>query len=645
MLDFMRRNAQSWGMMIALGIISFVFVFFLGGGGQIGGGPKPLVTVGDQTVSGVEYDMALRRNTQFFASQYGGRLTPELRNALDIPGLTLSQLVDGAVLRQESERIGLVIPDDAVRAAIQSIDAFRDNGQFSPQRYKQLVRQQNRTPSSFEAEMRQELLTTQLSDIVRRSVHVTEAEALERWRQQNRRVALSYIEIEGKDFTDEVTVDEAGMASFFEEQSETYRLPESVRVKYLEYTTDDFDDGVEITDEDIETEYEINKVDYMVEAQIGARHILKKIAEDASEEDRAAVRAAVEAIAKRLADGEDFAEIATAESEDTGSAASGGDLGKFGRGRMVESFEDAAFDLEVGETSDIVESQFGLHIIRVHEKQAAGQKSLDEVRDDITEKLTASEAVEALFDAANQDAAAIMDGAKVETIAEERGMKIEETAPFARGEIIAGIGRAPALVNAALSMIAIGDVTEAVKVGKDYYIAQLSDRTESYVPALDEVREDVESAYRKELALDMARATADEILQSIRDGKALADIAEERDDTVKDTEPFDTAGNFVPGLGNVDGLKDSAFAAKADGDALQRPFVHRNRAFVFVRKSLDVGNDADFDAVREETVTKLRTEKEQESFSLFLERLKRDTEIAYNIELVDRVLGRSVNPG
>ncbi|MFT5042245.1 MAG: peptidyl-prolyl cis-trans isomerase D, partial [Hyphomicrobiaceae bacterium] len=233
MLDFMRRNARSWGIKVAFGVISLTMVFFLGGGGGLGGSARPLATVGDQKVTITDFQLAQNRSEAYFRNQFGGQLTAEMRRALDIPGMTLRQLVDAAALEQEAERLGLRVTDDAVEEAIREIDVFHNEGVFSPARYREILNGQGLSASKFEEQMRDELLTTQLTSLVKVGVNIFEDEAWDDYKRENRKVTLGYIALAGSDFIDEVTIEEEGLAKFFEEKREEYRRPETVRVRYL----------------------------------------------------------------------------------------------------------------------------------------------------------------------------------------------------------------------------------------------------------------------------------------------------------------------------------------------------------------------------------------------------------------------------
>jgi peptidyl-prolyl cis-trans isomerase D len=199
---------------------------------------------------------------------------------------------------------------------------------------------------------------------------VNEDEAFEEFKSSSDRMTLDYVKVNSSDLRDSVSVKAADLEAYFKENQEAYRIGEGAKVKYLKYAPSHFADVTTVPEDEISTYYSLNKdSQFTVEEQVGARHILKKFPVDADDDAKKKVRAAIDAVAAKLAAGEDFEQLAKDESED-GSAAAGGDLGKFGRGRMVKPFEDAAFALDVGAVSDVVESQFGYHIIKVysHEK-------------------------------------------------------------------------------------------------------------------------------------------------------------------------------------------------------------------------------------------------------------------------------------
>ncbi len=641
MLDFLRRNARSTAVKVVLAIISLVFIFFIGGGAQLAGRPRSVAIVGETEISAEELEQARQRNEQFYRQQYGGQLTPELMKMLDIPSLTLNQLVDAAVLRQEAESLGLEVPDEALRLEIREIPAFQRDGQFSPAAYRAVLERQGISAPRFEADLRTQLLIEQLVDVVRRGVQITDAEALDAYHRDNDELTLEYVKLAAADYESEVAVDEAALATWFDGNSEQFREPERIRVRYVEYDPSRFADKAAITDEAIEEHYALHSdTDFTVKETVSARHILKKVAPDADEATKKAARNAIDAAAARLAKGEDFATVAREQSEDS-SAESGGDLGSFGRGRMVAPFEEAAFALDAGKTSGVVESPFGFHIIHVYEKAAGRLKPLDEVRDEIATLLANDGASAKAFDAAAADALAIQDGGDMDKIAESHGTTVRTTAPFARGEAVAEVEAAPGFSDAAYTIGDVGSTSDAVKVGDRYYVIQLTERIDSRLPTLDEAREKVTSAYRLSEARKVAEKRAEELLTSLRAATTPEAVtAALAGKEIVESRGFNRRGGFVPGIGNLPGVKELGFATKADGEFLPRAFVLRDDAYVFRRKSFIAAVAEEFEAGKDDLVAELRREREQVALEEFVRERKASMKIAFNQELLDPLMQR-----
>ncbi len=638
MLDVMRRHASSWVVKVILGVITLVFIFFMGGGGQLTGGGAEVAMVDDHEITLADFQRAQSRNQALAQEQYGERLTPELMRLLDIPAMSLSQLVDQTVLETEAQRLGLRVPDDTLRLEIREIGAFQREGQFSPAAYRAALERQGMTPAVFEGMLRQDLMVEQLVDVVRRGVHVTEREAFDAYARDAEAIVLEYVKVAREKLLPEVTIDEAAVTAFFDAHQEEYRIPEAVRLRYLAYDPASFADPKAVSEEEVEEYYELNReTEFTSEETIGARHILKRAGADADAEVKTKTRQAIEKIAERLASGADFEQIAREESEDPGSATQGGDLGSFGRGRMVQPFEEAAFALQPGQISGVVESDFGYHIIRVYERKPGGSAPLEEVREKIGKKLAEEQSTADAFDAAAADALAVREGAELEKIASSRSLTVKATPPLSRGGIVPDIGTAPQLIEAALALKDKKDVTDPIAVAGKHYVVQLEERIDSFVPTLADVREKVEEAYRKEQATELARGKATSAMDELKAGKTPGTLSEASGYEAGETKEFTRRGGFVPGLGNVPGLKELAFQS-AQAEVLPRAFVFDGNAYAFVVKERKPAEREEFDKVKESRVAALRRTREQAAVVRFVGELRKRTEIVYNQALLEQMM-------
>jgi peptidyl-prolyl cis-trans isomerase C len=155
----------------------------------------------------------------------------------------------------------------------------------------------------------------------------------------------------------------------------------------IEYIKNNVIKEINVSEEDINLYYKSHKNEFTVPEQVKARHILIRVDKSASEEDKKKAKEKAEALLKRIKNGEDFEKLASEFSEDPGSNKKGGDLGYFSRGRMIKSFEDVAFSLKPGEVSDVVETSFGYHIIKVEDRKPEELQPLEKVKDEVREKV------------------------------------------------------------------------------------------------------------------------------------------------------------------------------------------------------------------------------------------------------------------
>jgi peptidyl-prolyl cis-trans isomerase C len=175
----------------------------------------------------------------------------------------------------------------------------------------------------------------------------------------------------------------------FDKNPELKEQLEMVKDNYIaiEYLKKEVTNKVEVSEEDIKAYYESHKDEFKTPEMVKSRHILIKTDPSASDNDKKKAKEKAEEILKKIKAGEDFAKLASDVSDDAGSKPKGGELGFFPKGRMVKSFEDAAFSLKPGEVSGIVETQFGYHIIKVDEKKEPGTEPFDTAKEKIKQKL------------------------------------------------------------------------------------------------------------------------------------------------------------------------------------------------------------------------------------------------------------------
>jgi peptidyl-prolyl cis-trans isomerase D len=369
-----------------------------------------------------------------------------------------------------------------------------------------------RDRGEFESEVRQDILARRFRDLVIDGVQVAPAEIEAEYRNQNDQVSLLYVRIAAADAAKDVTFSDEELTAYLTANQERYLGPATTRARYVAFKPDDYKDLAAPSPAQIERFYEEHKSDRFTKPEeVRARHILVRLAPGATDAERAAARKKADELLARVKAGEDFALVAKQSSDDPGSAARGGDLGSFTRGRMDPTFEQAAFGLAVGATSDVVETPFGLHIIKVDAHDAGGVQELAAVRDEIVAELTRQRGLDLARSDADQVRRGVVGG---KSLAEAAGKHpILESEPFAETGVVTGVGRAPEFTKAAFALDE-GQVSDLIEENGVVYILQPFARRAPAVPPLAEIRPEVVAEWRRRAGEQALRAYLDELRAS-----------------------------------------------------------------------------------------------------------------------------------
>ena len=645
MLDFMRKQTRSIGVKIIFGIISLVFVFFGVGGSGDTSPIETVATVDNRPISARAFQRAYENVKTSYQNIYKDKWTPELAQSFNLKDQTLQQLIDMQLMEAEAQQIGLTVTDDEVREAIVDLAAFQAYGEFSSERYRRLLRAYRMTPREFEDDQRTQLLTNKMRDLIVSSVHVTDAEARELFDSRQEKVDLEFIKIASADFLDAVTLEPDALETFYNTHRESFRQPERVRFTYTAYPADHFATDITVSDAEIETVYTAQKDNrFTTKERVQARHILLNVAPDAAEEDKADVRTAITALRERVKAGEDFAALAEEHSEDTASGAKGGDLGFFTRGRMVKEFEEAAFSLPVGEVSDIVETQFGFHIIKVEAKEAEQARPLEEVAEEIREELVSEQAQEKAKEAAQEDQQQIQSGATLKDLVEARGLTVVESSLLARDETVPDLGRQPQVLQAAFNTDP-GSASNPVQVGETSYLILTHEKTDSLIPDFADVKDEAENRYKSEQAELLAKEKAEVLLSGVKESKSLTQVVEqeaaeregEEAREIEETGAFARQGGYIPKIGSLPAMKKAAFRLTPENPVVPEVYMWGGNAFVAVLFEHIPASPDEFEKQKETIRTEILNQKRAGAGNELIQYLKKQATIEMNQEALLRI--------
>jgi len=629
MLNYMRRHAQGTTIKILFWIIIAVFVLW-GVGTFTGSDSLYAASVNGEAIPPKEVRRSAQQLERFYRQLYGENLTPELMKALDFKNRALEQMINTALLKQEAQRLGFSVTDEEVRAAIEGIQGLNVDGRFQREAYFRYLRLQGVTPTDFESEQRDRLLMQKVQELVTSSIRADDVGAREVYAFENEKVNLAFVRVKGSDLVKEITPSDADVSKYYEEHREAFREPDRVAIDTVSYDAKDFEKDATVSDADIELEYNTYKTErYGEPEEVHARHILFSVPPDADEAKRAEIRARAAVVLERLKKGEDFAAVAKEVSEDEANKDKGGDLGFIRRGNTEEPFENAAFGLQAGELSGVVETRHGLHIIKVDERQAAREKPLAEVRDEIVKSLRADRARVAARDAAFADSEKAGGGTSLAELAKARGLQVASPPPFAQNEEISGLSRASELVKSAFTT-APGQVGPVVQVGDSLILFRVREKIPTHVPELKEIHEKVAGAIRAEQATAKARDRAEALRKVISEKKALDDVAAAEKLTVEETGPFTRLGDYVPRIGSAPELKKEAFALTKENPVSGQAYVVGEDAYVVVLKEHEPADMDEFERKKAELVKRHVEGQRQAAMEALLNQLKRRAKIQIN---------------
>ena len=638
MLDRMRRHKNWLKWSLAIVVVAFVALYipsFMKNQTLDGASPYGVVaTVEGRDITVARFRRVYQQQMQAYRNAYGGSMDERLLRQLGVDQRIVQQLIEEEAALAEARRQGITASDIEVRARILALPAFQENGHFiGNDRYRQLLQMQNPpiNPGEFEEEVRRSVLLEKLQSALTDWITVADADVTAEFNRRNEKVKLAVVAFPADKFKDSVAVTDAEVASHFEGNKDTYKIPEKRKIKYALIDLQTIRQRTTVSAQDVQRYYEDNQQQYSTPEQVRASHILFKT----EGKDDAAVKKQAEDTLAKIKGGADFAALATKLSEDEVSATKGGDLDFFGKGAMVKEFDDVAFSLKPDETSGLVKSQFGYHIIRVTDKKPASTRSLDESRVQIEEILKSERAQKEAERISTELAGKLTKPEDLDTVAKGRGLTVSETGFFARNEPIVGIGMAPAVGNRAFEMKA-GEVSEAIRSQNGFLFITVTGTQESRVPALDEVKARVREDVQKTKAVEAARQKATAIAAQLKTAPDFTAAAKAAGLEAKATDLI-VRGAAVPDVGMSPAVDAAAFALPQGG--VSDPIVTDTGAVIVKVLEKKSPSADDLKTGRDAVKNELVNQQKQRFFGSYMTKARERMTIKSNPQVIAQVIG------
>ena len=642
MLDRMRRHKNwlkwSLGLVVLTFIVFYIPDFLQPQATRAGATPREvIVEVDGHDLTAGEFRTRYQEAVRRYRAQFGGTVDDSLLRQLRIDEGILREMIEEQVAVIEAERRNIRVSDEELAQQIMAIPVFNENGQFiGEQRYREILQSVNPplTIPEFEETTRRSLLVSKLRAALTDWMSVSSAELETAFRERNEKVKLQVVAVTADQFRSQVTVTDADVATYFETRKDDYRVGEQRKVKVLLFDREQALAKVIIPAGDVQRFYNTNLVQYQTPEQVRASHILLTTAG----KDEAAVQKQAEDLLQQIKAGADFAALATKFSEDPGSKVNGGDLDYFGRGRMVPEFENAAFTLPVGQTSELVKSQFGFHIIKVTDKKPAVTRPLSEVQTQIEDQLKQQRADQQITARANELAARINDPSDLDTVAREAGLTTSESDFFGREDPVPGLGVAPQVAAAAFSL-ADGAVSPSIPSPRGPVFVTVTGKREPYVPMLDQVKDRVRDDLIRSRAAELSRQRAGAIAASLRSAPNFAAAAKAQGFEAAETALI-ARQSPLPNIGVSTKIDEVAFRLPVGG--VSEP-IATDTATVIVRVlERDDVTPEELRQGRETFREEFLNERRGRFFSAYLAKAKERMAIEINQPVITRMMAATL---
>ncbi len=513
MFEFVRNNKRVMqGLLLVIIVPSFVLVGVESYQDR-GDAAASVATVAGQKVTQQEWEEAQRRQIdqarQMMGPQFDQKMfeTPEAKQAI------LNNLVAERAINAEINRTNITVGDAALAKTIADVQAFRKpDGSFDVEQYKSALAAQGMTPAMFDQRLRRDLAVQQLSGSIQATAFAPRSvtQRLSDINDQEREVQEMVFPI--AQFLPQVKLTDAMVKAYYDKNAALFTIPEQVKAEYVVFDADAVASQVQVTDAEVTDYYNKNLKSFTAPEQRTASHILITAARDAKPAEQAAAKAKADAVlAEVRKNPANFAEIAKVQSQDPGSAPSGGDLGVIEKGSLVKPVEDAIFALKQGETSGVVQSEFGYHIIKLTALTPAAQKPLDAAKDEIAADLKKQKMSKKYSEMAETFTNMVYEQSEsLKPVADKLGLKIETVdgltrkpspqlaqAPFNNEKFLAALFGTDSVKNKRN--------TEAVEVAPSVLI---SGRVLEFKPATKRPLAEVDAQIRQRVTLEEAARLA-----------------------------------------------------------------------------------------------------------------------------------------
>ncbi len=633
MLDFMRRQRSSlkwvWMILIFIFSVSLVLLYIPAGDLPNVSVSTDVASIGSESISAREFQTAYRTSVD----RMRGQITPEMMRAFHFERQILDNLITQHVMTDEAKRLGLDVTPAEVEQKILENPVFRENGVFIGRaRYEGILSQNNFTVEDFESAMTNEILRDKLRSFVTASVNVTDKDVEEEYKRRNEKAKIDYFVIDAAKLDNKVTVSEKDERDYYDKNKAKYTIPEKRKAKYVFFESLKLRAESKATDDELRQYYEQHKDEYTLPERAKAQHILFKT-QGKTPEEIEKIKEKARGVLERAKKGEDFSSLAKQYSEDS-TAAAGGDLGDFGHGQLGPEFEKAAFSLGVGAISDLVQTQFGIHIIKVNSKQERRERPFEEMKEAVRPIVETRKAEQKGSEVAQQAAVDLVSNKDLDAVAKKYNAQVKETPLIEPGQAIPDLGNAAELDRRMFTMNK-GEIGTALQVDRGYVVPQVVDIVAAHPASFEEARDKVAVDVKAEKTKELAAAKAKQAEEMFKSGKDLATTAKAVEAEIK-TSDLVTRGSAIPEFGSIGELDKEVFSLPIGKPGT--PLSVSGKTIAFAVKERQAINPDDMKKSLDSVRSEILPQRRDLYFTAYIQDVRKKMESNKKIKINDSVV-------
>lgn len=366
MLEKFRSYAQTKAAQVILALILIPFALFgIDSYLNQAGNNLSIAKVNGYKIALPEYNRAIENVRNRMMSE-GKKVDPAMFDSFEFKESVVDGLISKQLVNNDIKKSKFKITDQQLSQYIIGMPEFQKEGKFSQELYDKVLQNNQLTPKKFEESIRNDLLIQQVRDGLQKLTFIPPNNLSETLKATSQQREISVAEFKTKDYMTKANIAEKDMQAFYDQNKSKFLAPEQVKAEFVVFSLASILPTINVTDDEIKSFYKSNSDKYQNQQQREASHILIAASKNAAPADKAKAKAKAEDLLNQIRKNpKQFEELATKYSQDPESAKKGGELGAFGRGMMVKPFDDAVFSMKVNEISNIVESDFGYHIIKL----------------------------------------------------------------------------------------------------------------------------------------------------------------------------------------------------------------------------------------------------------------------------------------